>query len=95
MLINSYISGLGYNLPERIMKNDELSNYMDTSDQWIQERSGIKERRIVERHESEGIGPSDLAIPAVEQALEMATLNKEDIDLIIFSTALLLLQLAL
>ena len=57
MLRNSYISGLGYNLPERIMKNDELSNYMDTSDQWIQERSGIKERRIVERHESDGIGP--------------------------------------
>ena len=84
----SYISGLGYNLPERIMKNDELSNYMDTSDQWIQERSGIKERRIVERHESDGIGPSDLAIPAVEQALEMASLNKEDIDLIIFSTAM-------
>ena len=88
MLRNSYISGLGYNLPERIMKNDELSNYMDTSDQWIQERSGIKERRIVERHESDGIGPADLAIPAVEQALKMASLNKEDIDLIIFSTAM-------
>ena len=88
MLRNSYISGLGYNLPERIMKNDELSNYMDTSDQWIQERSGIKERRIVERHESDGIGPADLAIPAVEKALKMASLNKEDIDLIIFSTAM-------
>ena len=35
----SYISGIGYNLPDKIMKNDELSKYMDTSDQWIQERS--------------------------------------------------------
>ena len=88
MLKHAYISGLGYNLPKRIMKNDELSNYMETSDQWIQERSGIKERRIVDHHESDGIGPADLAIPAVEQALKMASLNKEDIDLIIFSTAM-------
>ena len=42
MIKQSYISGIGYNLPDKIMKNDELSNYMDTSDQWIQERSGIK-----------------------------------------------------
>ena len=84
----SYISGLGYNLPKKIMKNHELSNYMDTSDEWIQERSGIKERRVVERHELDGVGPSDLAIPAVEKALKMANLDKEEIDLIIFSTAM-------
>ena len=84
----SYISGIGYNLPDKIMKNDELSKYMDTSDQWIQERSGIKERRVVEHHECDGVGPADLAIPAVEQALKMASLDKEDIDLIIFSTAM-------
>ena len=84
----SYISGIGYNLPDKIMKNDELSKYMDTSDQWIQERSGIKERRVVEHHEYDGVGPADLAIPAVEQALKMASLDKEDIDLIIFSTAM-------
>ena len=88
MMRNSYISGIGFNLPDKIMKNDELSKYMDTSDQWIQERSGIKERRVVERNEFDGVGPADLAIPAVEQALKMASLDKEDIDLIIFSTAM-------
>ena len=88
MVRNSYISGIGFNLPDKIMKNDELSNYMDTSDEWITERSGIKERRVVDRHESDGVGPSDLAIPAVEQALKMANLDKEEIDLIIFSTAM-------
>ena len=71
MVRNSYISGIGFNLPDKIMKNDELSNYMDTSDEWITERSGIKERRVVDRHESDGVGPSDLAIPAAEQALKI------------------------
>ena len=50
MAIQSYISGLGFNVPDKVMKNDELSEYMDTSDEWIQERSGIKERRVVERY---------------------------------------------
>ena len=84
----SFISGLGYNLPKKIMKNEELSNYMDTSDEWISERSGIKERRVVDRLEKSGVGPAELSIPAVENALNMASLNKEDIDLIIFSTAM-------
>ncbi len=84
----SYISGVGYNLPDKIMKNEELSNYMDTSDEWISERSGIKERRVVERLEQSGVGPAELSIPAVEDALNMSNLNKEDIDLIIFSTAM-------
>ena len=84
----SFISGVGYNLPEKIMKNEELSNYMDTSDEWIRERSGIEERRVVEHLERSGVGPAELSIPAVENALNMANLNKEDIDLIIFSTAM-------
>tara|TARA_B100000287_G_scaffold90709_2_gene83047 strand:- start:1868 stop:2875 length:1008 start_codon:yes stop_codon:yes gene_type:complete len=84
----SFISGLGHNLPDKVMKNEELSNYMDTSDEWITERSGIKERRVVERAKHSGIGPAELSIPAVEDALKMAKLNKEDIDLIIFSTAM-------
>ena len=88
MIRNSYISGVGFNLPDKIMKNDELSKYMDTSDEWITERSGIKERRVVEHLEKSGIGPAELAIPAVEDALKMANLNKENIDLIIFSTAM-------
>jgi 3-oxoacyl-[acyl-carrier-protein] synthase-3 len=80
--IRSYIKGLGHYLPERVVTNDELSTLMDTSDEWIVERTGIKERRYAD----EGIGPSDLAIPAVEDALLDAKVTKEDIDLIIFAT---------
>ena len=88
MLKQSYISGLGFNVPDKVMKNEDLSEFMDTSDEWIYERSGIKERRVVNHHESDGVGPCDLAIPAVEEALVMANLKKEDIDFIIFSTAM-------
>ena len=80
--IRSHIKGLGHYLPDRVVTNDELSKLMDTSDQWIVERTGIKERRYAD----EGVGPSELAIPAVEMAMEDANLEKEDIDLIIFAT---------
>jgi len=80
---NPYISGTGFHLPPRVVTNNELSTYMDTSDEWITERTGIKERRYVEK----GVGPSDLAIPAIEQALEAAGLKVIDIDFIIFATS--------
>ena len=80
---NPYISGTGFFLPPRIVTNDELSSYMDTTDEWIQERPGIKERRYVEK----GVGPSDLAISATEQALYAAGLKVNDIDFIIFATS--------
>ena len=80
---NPYISGTGFFLPPRIVTNDELSSYMDTTDEWIQERTGIKERRYVEK----GVGPSDLAISATEQALKAAGLTVSDIDFIIFATS--------
>ncbi len=80
---NPYISGTGFYLPPRVVTNDELSSYMDTTDEWIQERTGIKERRYVEK----GVGPSDLAIPATEQALKAAGLTVSDIDFIIFATS--------
>jgi len=80
--IKSYISGIGHYAPDRVVTNDELSTLMDTSDEWITERTGIKERRYAEK----GHGPSDLAIPAVEKALNRSGLDKGDIDLIIFST---------
>jgi len=80
--IKSYISGIGHHVPDRVVSNHDLSKLMDTSDEWITERTGIKERRYAD----EGIGPSDLAIPAVEKALENACLKKQDIGLIIFST---------
>ena len=80
---NPYISGTGFYLPPRIVTNDELSSYMDTTDEWIQERTGIKERRYVEK----GVGPSDLAISATEQALKAAGLKVSEIDFIIFATS--------
>ena len=80
---NPYISGTGFYLPTRVVTNDELSTYMDTTDEWIQERTGIKERRYAEK----GVGPSDLAIPATKQALEAAGLTVGDIDFIIFATS--------
>ena len=88
MLKQAYISGLGFNVPKTIMKNQDLAKFMDTSDEWIYERSGIKERRVVEHQVNEGVGPCDLAVPAVEDALKMANLDKEDIDFILFSTAM-------
>ena len=81
--INSYISGIGFYAPEKIINNEYFTNFMDTSDQWISERTGIKQRRFV----NEGQGPADIAIPAVEIALKDANLTVNDIDFIIFATS--------
>lgn len=80
---NAYISGIGHYLPKRIVTNEDLSKLMDTSDEWILERTGIKQRHYVEA----GQGPSDLAIPATNDALKMAGLTVDDIDLIVFATS--------
>ena len=80
---NAYIAGAGFFVPPKIVTNHDLSKYMNTSDEWIRERTGIQERRFVEK----GIGPSDLAIPATEQALESAGLSVGDIDFMIFATS--------
>ena len=76
------ILGLGQYLPERVVTNDDLAKMFDTSDEWIQQRTGIKERRYVE----DGTGPADLAVPATKQALENAGMKMEDIEFIIFAT---------
>ena len=81
--IKSHILGLGYHVPKRIISNDYFLQFMDTSDAWIQERTGISERRFVEDNQ----GPSDIAIPAIEMALDNANLSTKDIDFIIFSTS--------
>ena len=64
--INSYIKGVGYNVPKNIIKNSYFEEFMDTSDKWIKERTGIIERRFADENQ----GPSDLAIPAVQMALD-------------------------
>jgi 3-oxoacyl-[acyl-carrier-protein] synthase III len=76
------ITGLGCHVPERVVTNDELSTMMDTSDEWIRERTGIRERRIAEPEEA----LSDLCLPAARQALEDAGLDGSQIDLIIVAT---------
>jgi 3-oxoacyl-[acyl-carrier-protein] synthase-3 len=76
------ITGLGAYVPERVVTNDDLSTMMDTSDEWIVERTGIRERRIAGPEEA----LSDLALPAARQALEDAGLKGSDVDLLIVAT---------
>jgi 3-oxoacyl-[acyl-carrier-protein] synthase-3 len=76
------ITGLGCKVPDRIVPNDELSEYVDTSDEWIVARTGIRERRIAAREEA----LSDLALPACRDALSQAGLEGKDIDLLIVAT---------
>lgn len=81
-MANPVITGVGMFVPDRVVTNDELRNYYDTSDEWIRERSGIQERRWVEN----GEGPADLAVPAVQHALNEAGITKDDLDFVIFAT---------
>ncbi len=75
--------GVGHYVPTKIVTNDDLAKLMPTTDEWIFQRSGIKERRFIEHS---GIAPSDLAVPACQQALERAGRSIEDVDAIIFAT---------
>lgn len=79
----STILGIGHYVPSKVVTNDDLAKLMTTSDEWIVQRSGIKERRFIERS---GIGASDLAVPASKMALEHAGLTEKDIDAIVFAT---------
>jgi 3-oxoacyl-[acyl-carrier-protein] synthase-3 len=76
------ITGLGVHVPERVLTNDELSTLVDTSDEWIMERTGIRERRIA----SEDEALTDIARPAAIAALERAALEPKDIDLLVCAT---------
>lgn len=75
--------GLGYYLPERILANQELEKMVDTSDQWIVERTGIRERHIV----GPGEKNSDLSVEAARRALQDAKIDPLQLDLIIVATA--------
>ena len=76
------ITGLGSYVPERVVTNDDLSTMMDTNDEWIRERTGIRERRIAEPEQA----LSDLCLPAAREALADAGLEGSEIDLIIVAT---------
>ncbi|WP_340075673.1 beta-ketoacyl-ACP synthase III [Leptobacterium sp. I13] len=83
-MYNSKIVGLGYYVPENIVTNDDLSKVMDTSDEWIQERTGIKERRYVV--EGSGDTTTSMGVKAAKIAIERSGVSKDDIDFIIFAT---------
>jgi 3-oxoacyl-[acyl-carrier-protein] synthase-3 len=76
------ITGLGAHVPERVVKNDELAKLVDTSDEWIRERTGIRERRIAAPEEA----LTDLALPAARTALAQAGLGAHEIDLLLCAT---------
>ncbi|MPZ34099.1 MAG: beta-ketoacyl-ACP synthase III [Rhodospirillales bacterium] len=82
-MIRSVVKGCGAYLPERVVTNDELAKKVDTSDEWIQQRTGIKQRHIA----ADGEFTSHLAIKASERALDHAGTKASDLDLIVLATA--------
>jgi len=81
-VLRSVVTGVGGYLPDRIVTNDELAKLVDTSDEWIRERTGIRQRRQAD----DGTPVSDLAVEAARRALEAAGRTPDDVDLIIVAT---------
>jgi 3-oxoacyl-[acyl-carrier-protein] synthase-3 len=82
-MILSKIAGIGKYLPERVVTNNDLKEYMETDDAWIQERTGIKERRIAKRTEET---TTTMGVEAAKIAIERAGITAQDIDFIVFAT---------
>jgi 3-oxoacyl-[acyl-carrier-protein] synthase III len=82
-MLRSRIAGIGHYVPERVVKNEELTSLMDTTDVWIQERTGIKERRYAKKHEET---TTTMGAKAARIACERAGITPEDVDFIIFAT---------
>jgi len=80
----SIIKGIGYYVPENIVKNKDLEKIMDTSDEWIQERTGIRERRWVLENSDEST--SSMGTEAAKKAIDNAGISPDQIDFIIFAT---------
>lgn len=83
-MYTSRITGMGKYVPENVVTNDDLSKVMDTNDAWIQERTGIKERRHIKK--GDGNSTAIMGVKAAEIALERAKVSKDDIDMIVFAT---------
>src|SRR5690348_1144024 len=81
-LQGAQIAGLGMYVPSRVLTNDDLEKMVETTDEWIVERTGIRERRIAGPEEA----TSDLALPAALEALSTAGLTPADLDLILVAT---------
>lgn len=84
MRFHSKITGLGYFVPENVVTNDDLSKIMDTNDEWIQERTGIQERRHIVK--GSGETTTTMGVKAAIIAIERSGVAKEDIDFIVFAT---------
>jgi 3-oxoacyl-[acyl-carrier-protein] synthase-3 len=82
-MVKSKIAGIGMYVPEHIVTNNDLEKYMDTNDDWIQERTGIKERRFAHRTEET---TATMGIKAAEIAIERAGITSQEIDFIVFAT---------
>ena len=82
-MLRSFIAGIGMYVPEHVVTNDDLTRYMDTSDEWIQERTGIKERRYAHRTDET---TTTMAVEASKIAIERAGITTSDIDFIVFAT---------
>ena len=84
-LRNSALLGLGVHRPERVVTNAEICEQIDSSDEWIQSRSGIKERRFAKAHPEETI--VDMSVDAASKALDAAGLSGPQIDTVIIATS--------
>jgi 3-oxoacyl-[acyl-carrier-protein] synthase III len=82
-MLRSKIAGIGRYVPERVVKNDELAQLMETSEEWIQERTGIRERRYAKKHEET---TTTMGAKAARIACERAGITPADVDFIIFAT---------
>src|SRR6186997_3051154 len=82
-MLRSKIAGIGMYVPKNVVTNDDLTKFMDTSDEWVQERTGIKERRYADRT---GETTTTMGVEAAKIAIERAGLTPQDIDFIVFAT---------
>ena len=82
-MIRSRIAGVGMYVPKNVFTNNDLLKYMDTSDEWIQERTGIKERRFADRI---GETTTTMGVEAAKMAIERAGITPRDVDFIVFAT---------
>ncbi|MBC7748112.1 MAG: ketoacyl-ACP synthase III [Methylotenera sp.] len=82
-MYHSKIAGLGYNVPVNVVTNDDLSKIIDTNDEWIQERTGIQERRHIIKGEDT---TTSMGVKAAKIAIERSGVAKEDIDFVVFAT---------
>ncbi|NND33905.1 MAG: 3-oxoacyl-ACP synthase, partial [Saprospiraceae bacterium] len=82
-MIRTKIAGIGHYLPDQVISNKELESLMDTTDEWIQERTGIQERRFGVRHKET---TTTMGAEAARKAIADAGIDKEEVDFIVFAT---------